>query len=196
MKLIVFEGTDGTGKTTHAKALAEHLYTEDYMTAYIKAPLKIEEDDIKDMSPRERYEEYLNDMRRVQKRIRELEIRGVEIVIMDRYTWSLLVYQSCPDVPMQYIRHDLHEMQTYQPNLTFLFTAPRSTIHERLQSRRTTSIYEKDMNMVMFYQDKYGYISGLSDLNTRTVSTSHYHSLVDTKAYVISETMNFLSENS
>lgn len=197
MKLIVFEGTDGTGKTTHANALTNYLLDNTTYTAvYLKAPIKIDEDDIKDMTPRDRYEEYLNDMARVQKRIRELEIDGVDIVIMDRYTWSLLVYQSCEEVPMWYIRFELQQMQVYQPDLTFLFTAPRETITERLQTRRRASIYENDIRQVMHNQDVYGYIAGFSGLDNRMVSTSRYHSKVDTIHYVINETMNFLSESS
>lgn len=197
MKLIVFEGTDGTGKTTHAKTLTEHLHdVEGYTVTYLKAPIRIDEDDIKDMHPRDRYEEYLNDMWRVQKKIRMFEIDGVDIVIMDRYTWSLMVYQSGDEVPMDYIKHDLQEMQVYQPDLTFLLTTDRESITKRLSNRTDSSIYEKSVEQVISRTYDYLKLSWETTSPTVLVSTTQHFPLTDTLSYVINTTIEFLSENS
>lgn len=196
MKLIVFEGTDGTGKSTHARYLSEYLNNKGYKVSLVKAPVKIDEDEVRDMTSRERYEEYLNDMWRVQTKIQQLRMEGMNIVIMDRYTWSLVVYQGGFYVPTHDIFNDLDNMEYCKPDLTFLFTAKSHDIWQRLSDKGTTSFYEVDIEKVMEHQKRYKFLwNNYYWGRSYNIKTSE-NDILTTIDMVIDHTMNFLSENS
>ncbi|MFQ5451219.1 MAG: dTMP kinase [Nitrospinaceae bacterium] len=150
--LIVFEGIDGTGKSTHCRMLGEHLESRGISVSRFFEPtrghwgmkirkLLVEGRD--DTSPREELSWFINDRKEdVEKNILPALARK-NVVLMDRYYYSTAAYQGALGIdPMEIIRKN--EAFAPKPDLVFLFTtSPEKCLARIQQSRGERTAFEK-----------------------------------------------------
>lgn len=148
-KLIAIEGIDGAGKTTVAQHVYRSLTNHGYPCVYLKEPsgsiysriieiitrLKVPDPELELML-------FLKDREiDVRKRILPALNRG-KIVIMDRYYYSNIAYQSARGLDADKIRK-LNEKIAPKPDLVILLDLDPSKALERIKNRKKLSIFEK-----------------------------------------------------
>jgi len=154
-KLIVFEGNDGTGKTTHASLLAEWLPTSGLLPEGAKAVLtqepagtglgsvltdRILDHAIHDGAPatdRTRLLLYAADRAQHVDEVIEPALAAGNWVVCDRFTASTVAYQGYGQgMPLSFIRH-LNTFATNgrEPDLTILLDLPIHKAHELVCNR-------------------------------------------------------------
>jgi dTMP kinase len=141
-KLIVFEGTDGTGKTTQRDLLGNHLRDKGYPVVITKEPtdgpfgLKI-----RDLySHRDRYsreeelELFLADRRQHVNELLLPSLQNGKIILCDRYYFSTAAYQGALGIDPESIL----AMNSFapEPDLVLLFQADFAVSLERITSSR------------------------------------------------------------
>ncbi len=141
-KLIVFEGIDGTGKTTQLALLARHLCRKGYTVVTTREPTEgtygkqIRELylDRESCSREEELELFLADRREHVDSLILPALREGKIVLCDRYYLSTVAYQGAvgfdPDEILQ--RNDFAPV----PDLALLFEVPISTSLKRITQGR------------------------------------------------------------
>lgn len=101
--LLVFEGIDGSGKSTHARFLYDYLTEEGFDAVIIKEPTKgrwgdkireIARYGRRGISPKEELDYFIND--RIEDVLDNIKpaLDAKRIVIMDRYYISTMAYQG------------------------------------------------------------------------------------------------------
>ncbi len=131
-KLIVFEGIDGTGKTTLANMLAKEIDAQYYKTPP-KEILPIEKF-IKNSLPPVRLQYY-----RLANAIAEQELGKVlkkQNVVCDRYIYSTLSYQSAA------MGEPIKAPGTLKPDFIVYTKANFNVVKKRLSMRKTTDYTE------------------------------------------------------
>jgi len=149
--LIVFEGIDGTGKSTHCRLLGEHLEsrgvpvqrlfepTEGVWGKKIRHILKHGRDGV---SPEEELSWFINDRREdVEKNILPALAAG-RVVLLDRYYYSTAAYQGALGFDPAAIVRD-NEAFAPRPDLVFLFTTQPEKCLERVSGRGAASSFER-----------------------------------------------------
>lgn len=154
--LIVFEGTDGTGKSTQLALLADYLEESGYEVISTREPtdgtfgqrirrLYLNREDC---SPTEELELFINDRR---EHVRELLIPSLEdgkIVLCDRYFLSTVAYQGAIGFDIE----ELLELNSFapEPDLALLFRAPLETGLDRITNNRGDILndFEKKDNLI------------------------------------------------
>ena len=141
-QFIVFEGIDGSGKTTQAKLFATYLFEESKYNSVIltREPYKsreIRQIIAKDNGAYSRAEKlaklFIQDRQEHAKIISFLLEEGIYIV-SDRYKLSTIAYQSTQGLDIQELieRHD--EMPV--PDLTFIIDVPVELALERMKQTK------------------------------------------------------------
>ncbi len=124
-RFLVFEGIDGSGKSTQARMLAETLrehfkepvvLTAEPSTGPIGVRLRLEG---ANLSPLEQTRLFAEDRRQHLKTTIEPALRQGQTVICDRYVYSNLAYQGARGVPLQAIL-DANTPFALEPYLVFL----------------------------------------------------------------------------
>jgi len=122
--LIVFEGIDGSGKTTQARMLHNALLERGYHVVFLHEPTDSPYGNLirkklksGDYTPMELYELFLKDRMINAGRIRNYISEG-KIVIMDRYYISTIAYQGAQGIPISKILNDHSSLPT--PNMIFI----------------------------------------------------------------------------
>ena len=147
--LISIEGIDGTGKTTLAKLLTTH-----YNTKYIKFPS--ENNEIGKLIKKILNDSFVlsfNEAVSLQMLFtinKMLEIENLsysysEIVIMDRYIDSALVYGYLDNIPLNYT-YELNKFLP-TPHLTLILDASPEICIERLRKRNLFDYYEDESKL-------------------------------------------------
>ena len=140
--LIVFEGTDGTGKSTQLSLLADYLRSHNYPVVTTCEPtngkygqqirrLYSQRDHY---TPREELDLFLADRKEhVNSLIAPALARG-EIVLCDRYYLSTVAYQGA----MGFDIDKLISLNSFAPvpDMALLFQAPLDTGHDRITAGR------------------------------------------------------------
>ena len=154
-KLIAIEGIDGAGKTTVARYVYGFLTNHGYRCSLFKEPSnsfygraikKAMKKAIKNPSalinPKIELMLFLKDREvNVKKRILPALRKGL-IVIMDRYYYSNIAYQSVRGLSADWIRK-LNEKIAPKPDLVILLDLSAEKAMERIESRGECSIYEE-----------------------------------------------------
>lgn len=149
MPLIVFEGIDGSGKTSQAQALASRLVEEKHRVFLTSQPTKgpigtlvrqIFELQVVPELPTWRTMMHLfqADAEMHQVQIRK-ELEEGKVVICDRYWFSMLAYQTVSAVragePRQEVMSQIEQMNRHMvtPKVTFIFDVSVDKAMERIQ---------------------------------------------------------------
>lgn len=140
-KLIVIEGIDGTGKSTQATMLAEHLRNQGHEVVQSFEPTngpwgsKLRASATTGrLSIEEELDLFLKDRR---QHVEELIIPTLErggIVVLDRYYFSTMAYQGARGVDPVEIRTN-NESFAPQPDLLLLMDLPVDTALDRVGVR-------------------------------------------------------------
>jgi dTMP kinase len=143
--LIVFEGIDGTGKSTHCRLLGDYLKSLGATVQRLFEPTKgkwgmkirkILKEGRGDVSPEEELSWFINDRKEdVEKNINP-SLANKEIVILDRYYYSTAAYQGALGLDPKGICRE-NEAFAPKPDLVFLFTTTPEKCLERIQNSRT-----------------------------------------------------------
>lgn len=139
--LIVFEGIDGTGKSTQARLLADALRAEDRRVILSREPtdgafgqrLRASATGGR-LSPDEELQLFLQDRREHVETLIEPALQGGEIVILDRYYFSTMAYQGARGFDPVEIRR-VNEEFAPRPDLLLLLDLPVETALERIGVR-------------------------------------------------------------
>ena len=140
-KLIVIEGIDGTGKSTQATMLAEHLRSQGHEVVQSFEPTngpwgsKLRASATTGrLSIEEELDLFLKDRRQhVEELIRPTIERG-GIVVLDRYYFSTMAYQGARGVDPQEIR-DTNESFAPQPDILLILDLPVDVALKRIGVR-------------------------------------------------------------
>ena len=141
---IVFEGIDGSGKSTHIKALAEELRSQGYGVLQTSEPSKdrignfirryAERNDSR-LTPETEALLFAADRFEHVKTVIEPALRKGRIVISDRYLYSSLAYQGAGGLEVDWIR----EMNRFapKPDLGILLDILPEFSLQRVNRRKT-----------------------------------------------------------
>ena len=144
--LIVFEGIDGTGKSTHCKLLAEYLKEKEFPVLQLFEPTrgfwgkKVRDLLTKgrgDVSPEEELTWFVNDRKEdVEKNIRPA-MDEKKVVLMDRYYFSTTAYQGALGLNWGNILK-MNEEFAPMPDRVYIFTAPLDMCMDRIRKSRSS----------------------------------------------------------
>ena len=151
-KLIVLEGIDGSGKSSHARLLAERMAAEGYATQrtfeptdgaigtllrrYLKGEISASERTIAALFLADR----LDHIQKADGLLATLEA-GVNVVC-DRYLYSSIAY-NCASESVAWVadlNRTAHDLLT--PDLVVFLDLPASVMEQRLSHRNYKEIYE------------------------------------------------------
>ncbi len=143
--LIVFEGIDGTGKSTHCQLLEEYLKSRGIPVRRLFEPTKgkwgmkirkLLKEGRGDISPEEELSWFINDRKEDVENNIKPGLAKKEVVVLDRYYYSTAAYQGALGLDPEKICRE-NEAFAPKPDLVFLFiTAPEKCL-ERIQKTRT-----------------------------------------------------------
>jgi len=152
--LVVFEGIDGSGKTTQARLLFEALREKGVDVIASKEPtesiygqkirkLAHEGRDLK--KPEEEYQLFINDRREHVENLIKPALEKNKIVILDRYYFSTIAYQGALGLDPVKIRKD-NESFAPIPSSVFLINIPPKLGLKRIQTGRKEipNLFEKE----------------------------------------------------
>jgi len=152
--LIVFEGIDGTGKTTQAQILFDKLISHGLETVYFREPstgrwgqeVKKKAAQTDSITPEEELELFQRDR---QENVRE-NLRPAldenKVVILDRYYFSTIAYQGAKGIDQQRIRR-INEAFVVIPDMVFIMDIDPGKGLDRIANRK-----KKDL---LFEQEDY-----------------------------------------
>lgn len=139
--LIVFEGIDGTGKSTQAKLLAKTLRERGHRVILSREPTdgafgqRLRESATTGrLSPEEELQLFHQDRREHVEMLIGPALQGGEIVILDRYYFSTMAYQGVRGFDPQKIRV-INEEFAPKPDLLLLLELSLDTALERIGVR-------------------------------------------------------------
>jgi dTMP kinase len=140
--LIVFEGVDGSGKSTQVELLARKLARKGLDVRTLREPTrekwgeKIRElsKSKNSVSPENELKLFVRDRKEnVKKNIKPALDSGL-VVILDRYFYSTLAYQGAKGIPLEKIRQ-LHRKFAPRPDIVFILDVPVSQSLRRIKDR-------------------------------------------------------------
>jgi len=150
--LIVFEGIDGTGKSTHCRMLGDYLKSRGLPVERLFEPtkghwgMKIRKllmEGRGETPPDEELSWFINDRKEdVEKNIRPA-LAEKKIVLLDRYYYSTAAYQGALGLDPLKICRD-NEIFAPKPDRVFLFTtSPEHCLDRIRKSREEHSTFER-----------------------------------------------------
>ena len=143
--LIVIEGIDGTGKSTHARRLAEWLVTQGRKVVLSREPTDgpwgknlRESAATGRLSPQDELEYFLNDRRQHVAETIAPALAVGKVVILDRYYFSTMAYQGARGIDPAEIRRR-NEQFAPVPDLLLILDLEVDTALGRIGSRGDTA---------------------------------------------------------
>lgn len=179
--LIVFEGTDGSGKTTQAKMLVQKLNSKGLVAHYSKEPTEgpigtlIRQKVLSDGSIRDPRAVALLYAADRSTHITNTDFSPGVINVFDRYFYSSMAYQGALGVPLDYIL----EINSFapKPDLVFLFDLDPAVGLKRLNRFDNYENLETLMKVRSIYLDlaeKFGMIVVDASKSVEEVSRKIY----------------------
>ena len=154
--LIVFEGIDGSGKSTQAEILLERLQEEDFDAVYFREPSKgkwgrkIKKKALHpdSLSPEEELDLFQKDRRENVEKNLKPALKKKRIVILDRYYYSNIAYQGAKGIDEKLIRR-MNEEFVVEPDLVFIFDIDPKKGLERIENRKKKDkLFEREDYLV------------------------------------------------
>jgi dTMP kinase len=145
--LVVFEGIDGSGKSTQARRLVRKLRALGYEVVSLREPtrgkwgraIKRLAKTEGSLTPDEELDLFVRDRgENVQKSIKPALAAG-NIVILDRYYFSTVAYQGAKGIDPARIRR-LNEGFAVKPDLVFILDIDAGRGLHRIQGRKTKDL--------------------------------------------------------
>lgn len=145
--LIVFEGIDGSGKSTQIQILRNILDDKGLDVVVFREPSqgpwgrKIKEKAAfpDSLSPEEELELFVNDRKdNVQKNLRPALAKN-KIVLLDRYYFSTMAYQGAKGLDVEKIRL-MNEKFAIRPGLVFILDVDAGRALQRIQDRKNKDL--------------------------------------------------------
>jgi len=145
--LIVFEGIDGSGKSTQVQFLQKILVGKGMDVVVFREPSqspwgkKIKEKAAlpDSLSPEEELELFVKDRKdNVQKNLSPALIKN-KIVLLDRYYFSTMAYQGAKGIDVERIRR-LNEQFAVHPDLVFILDVEAEKGLNRIQDRKSKDL--------------------------------------------------------
>lgn len=141
--LVVFEGIDGSGKSTQAKLLLDHLLRRGYAAVYYCEPsdspwgqeIKRKAAFADSLSPQEEYNLFLKDRRENVKNNLKPALRARKVVVLDRYYFSTIAYQGAKGINPDMIR-EANEKIAVPPDLVFIMDIDANKGLKRIEDRK------------------------------------------------------------
>jgi len=141
--LIVFEGIDGSGKSTQAEILLKRLQEEDVDVVYFREPSKgkwgrkIKKKALHpdSLTPEEELELFLKDRRENVEKNLKPALKKKRVVILDRYYYSTIAYQGAKGIDEKQIAR-MNEEFVVQPDLVFILDIDPQKGLERIENRK------------------------------------------------------------
>ena len=154
--LVVFEGIDGSGKSTQAEILLKRLQEEDFDVVYFREPSKgkwgrkIKKKALHpdSLSPEEELDLFLKDRRENVEKNLKPALQRKRIVILDRYYYSTIAYQGAKGIDEKLIR-TMNEEFVVEPDLVFIFDIDPQKGLERIEDRKKKDwLFEREDYLV------------------------------------------------
>ena len=150
--LIVFEGIDGTGKSTQCELLAKSLSERNMLNIALAEPTrgtwgtkirKLLSEGRQGISPQEELSWFIND----RKEDIELNIMPAlqdnKVVLMDRYYFSTAAYQGALGLDPEQIRLENETFAPIPDRVLIFLTSPETCLERIESSRDQKSAFEK-----------------------------------------------------
>jgi dTMP kinase len=139
---IVFEGIDGSGKSTQAKLLARKLKRKGLEVVTLSEPTDGKwGQKIRQLSrakgclrPQSELELFINDRKENVARNIKPALKSGKTVILDRYFYSTLAYQGARGISLEKIRR-LHKKFAAVPDVVFILDLPVTSGLRRIKDR-------------------------------------------------------------
>jgi thymidylate kinase len=170
---VVFEGIDGSGKTTISKIISEKLEWQYYRTPPIPFEnIRTEID--KSCNPHSRFLFYLSSVCYASDEIKKL--LRINSVVCDRYLYSTLAYHYALENSLRNI--DLSNLDILRPDIIFYLNAKFQTRKKRIEKRAlgVDSSFDHGLAMNESFQDavesEYKKIPDLQIIDTEYLSLS------------------------
>ena len=150
--LIVFEGIDGSGKSTQCRMLADLLNKKGIANISLAEPtrgkwgMKIRQLLAKGrngISANEELEWFMNDRREDVKQNIEPALKSGKVVLMDRYYFSTAAYQGALGLDPQEIRANNEKFAPIPDRVLVFHNSPERSLERIESSRKETSAFEK-----------------------------------------------------
>jgi dTMP kinase len=154
--LIVFEGIDGSGKSTQAEILFKRLQEEDFDAVYFREPSegkwgrKIKKKALHpdSLTPEEELDLFLKDRRENVEKNLKPALKKKKVVILDRYYYSTIAYQGAKGIDEKLIRR-MNEEFVVEPDLVFIFDIDPQKGLERIKNRKKKDrLFEREDYLV------------------------------------------------
>ncbi len=154
--LIVFEGIDGSGKSTQAEILLERLQEEDFDAVYFREPskgkwgrkIKKKALHADSLTPEEELDLFVKDRRENVEKNLKPALKKKKVVILDRYYYSTIAYQGAKGIDEKLIRR-MNEEFVVEPNLVFIFDIDPQKGLERIENRKKKDrLFEREDYLV------------------------------------------------
>ncbi|MFC2168786.1 dTMP kinase, partial [Acidobacteriota bacterium] len=145
--LIVFEGIDGSGKSTQVQILKKILADKNLDVIIFREPSqspwgqKIRENAAfsDSLTPQEELDLFVKDRKdNVQKNIKPALARN-KIVLLDRYYFSTIAYQGAKGIDVVKIR-TLNEKFVVRPDMVFILDVDAEKGLQRIQGRKNKDL--------------------------------------------------------
>jgi dTMP kinase len=154
--LVVFEGIDGSGKSTQAEILLKRLQEKDFDVVYFREPSKgkwgrkIKKKALHpdSLSPEEELDLFIKDRRENVEKNLKPALQQRRIVILDRYYYSTIAYQGAKGIDEKLIKR-MNEEFVVDPDLVFIFDIDPQKGLERIENRKKKDrLFEREDYLV------------------------------------------------
>lgn len=151
--LVVFEGIDGSGKSSVAKKVTDYLCQKDIQAVYLFEPTKENYGaiirnkmvyDLDSFSVGEQASLFILDRVANRKNNIEPALKQHKVVILDRYFYSSIAYQAATGEVSPQLIYDFNKPVILNPDIVIMFDVDVDIALSRINNNRESSTdYEK-----------------------------------------------------